>query len=236
MDRFDELVIGKSEVESLSHQEIGSLMVGFTWRLSLWKEPVRLLQMGCIQVIGAGIIVMLATIPLDRVLNVHNKNSSQRDRSTQLIVANGLVTTTVWAGINGWIFYRGKRLRKLLKLVEKIEEYNQIVRSIETLVQVTSLTSKNIESAHIETVLEILRQTRHHLITGLEVDAYLRQHQSSSFVTNNLVELAPDAIAQNLISLQSLANQPQLAEYATLLDRAWEIGISIEGEISTTQH
>ena len=236
MDRFDELVIGKSEVESLSHQEIGSLMVGFTWRLSLWKEPVRLLQMGCIQVIGAGIIVMLATIPLDRILNVYNKNSSQRDRSTQLIVANGLVTSTVWAGINGWIFYRGKRLRKLLKLVEKIEEYNQIVRSIETLVQVTNLTSKNIESAHIETVLEILRQTRHHLMTGLEVDAYLRQHQRSSFVTNNLVELAPDAIAQNLISLQSLANQPQLAEYATLLDRAWEIGISIEGEISTTQH
>ena len=236
MDRFDELVIGKSEVESLSNQEIGNLMVGFTWRLSLWKQPPRLLQMGCIQVIGAGIIVMLATIPLDRILNVYNKNSSQRDRSTQLIVANGLVTSTVWAGINGWIFYRGKRLRKLLKLVEKIEEYNQIVRSIETLVQVTNLTSKNIESAHIETVLEILRQTRHHLITGLEVDAYLRQHQSSSFVTNNLVELAPDAIAQNLISLQSLANQPQLAEYATLLDRAWEIGISIEGEISTTQH
>ena len=236
MDRFDELVIGKSEVESLSHQEIGNLMVGFTWRLSLWKQPMRLLQMGCIQVVGAGIIVMLAIIPLDRVLNVYNKSSSQLDRSTQLIVVNGLVTTTVWAGINGWIFYRGKRLKKLLKLVEKIEEYNQIVRSIETLVQVTSLTSKNIESAHIETVLEILRQTRHHLMTGLEVDAYLRQHQRSSFVTNNLVELAPQAIAQNLISLQSLANQPQLAEYATLLDRAWEIGIIIEGEISTTQH
>ena len=118
--------------------------------------------------------------------------------------------------------------------MEKVEEYNQIVRSIETLVKVTSLTSKNIESAHIETVLKILRQTRHHLITGLEVDAYLRQHQSSSFVTNNLVESAPNAIAQNLIALQNLANQPQLAEYATLLDRAWEIGISIEGEISSS--
>ena len=232
MDKFSELVIGRSQVESLSRQEIGNLMVGFTWRLSLWKQPIKLLQMGCIQIVGAGIIFMVATIPLDRILSVYSKTSSQRDRSTQLILVNGVLTATVWGGINGWIFYRGKRLQKLLKLVEKVEEYNQIVRSIETLVKVTSLTNQNVESVQIQTVLDILSQTRQHLVTALEVDSYLRQHDSSSMITTSLVESAPTAIAQNLIALHDLANQPQLAEYATLLDRAWEIGISITGEIN----
>ena len=232
MDKFSELVIGRSQVESLSRQEIGNLMVGFTWRLSLWKQPIKLLQMGCIQIVGAGIIFMVATIPLDRILSVYSKTSSQRDRSTQLILVNGVLTATVWGGINGWIFYRGKRLQKLLKLVEKVEEYNQIVRSIETLVKVTSLTNQNVESVQIQTVLDILSQTRQHLVTALEVDSYLRQHDSSSMITSSLAESAPTAIAQNLIALHDLANQPQLAEYATLLDRAWEIGISITGEIN----
>jgi hypothetical protein len=233
MDKFVELIIPRSTVESISHQEIGNLMVGFTWRENLWRQPRKLIQLISIQIVGAGIIFMAATIPIDRALNVHSSPISQRDRTTSLILVNGAFTLAIFAGINWWILERGKRLKKLMKLVEKIDRYNQIVRSIETLAIVTYLTTPSPASTQLAIVLDILTQTRHNLLTALKIDCYLRQRIHSTELTTAFVESAPSEIAQNLIALQHLAQQPQLAEYAHLLTQAWEIGISIDSQSET---
>jgi hypothetical protein len=231
MDRFDSLIIPRSTVESLSHQEIGDLMVGFTWRKNLWQQPRKLMQLAAIQLVGGAIILMVAAIPIDRILSVRTPTMTPTQRATQLLLVDGIFTLSVLAGINWWIGDRGKRLQKLLNLVEKIERYNQIVRSIETLVRVTSLTDSNIDGDRITIVMDILAQTRHNLLAALEIDYYLRDRDRSATLTTAFIESAPNEIAHNLIALQQLAQQPQLAEYATLLNQAWEIGLSIDREI-----
>jgi hypothetical protein len=228
MDKFVELIIPRSTIESISQQEIGDLMVGFTWRKNLWQQPRKFIQMGALQIVGGAIILMAATIPIDRIVNIHTSTISQQERTTRLLLVDGAVTIAILGGINWWICYRGKRLQKLLKLVEKIERYNQIVRSIETLVRVTTITAPNTEIDRLRIVLDILAQTRHNLLAALEIDRFLRQQDPTCDLTTSFIESAPSEIAQNLIALQHLAQQPQLAEYATLLNQAWEIGLSID--------
>jgi hypothetical protein len=222
VDKFNDLIITRSTVESISQQEIGQMMVGFSWRADVWRKPHKFLQMCSIQIIGAGIILMAMMLPVDRVLSIYRSPPSQSERLTRLILVDGAMTTIVLSGINRSIFLRGKRLQRLLKLVAQIEQYNQIVRSIDTLEKVAALTSQHCEPAQIANMMEILAQTRQNLLTALEIDRYLRHYPNSSELTIS--------IARNLIDLQNLAQQPQLAEYGTLLTQAWEIGMSVYEE------
>jgi hypothetical protein len=217
--KFDELIIPRSTVESISQQEIGQMMVGFSWRLDVWRKPHKFLQMCSIQIIGAGIIFMSMMLPVDRALNIYRSPQSQSERLTQLILVDGAISLVILGEINRSILSRGKRLQRLLKLVAQIEQYNQIVQSIGTLDRVANLTSHRCEPAQISSMMEILIQTRQNLLTALEIDRYLRHYPNASDVTIS--------IARNLINLQNLAQQPQLAEYGTLLTQAWEIGMSV---------
>jgi hypothetical protein len=228
VNEFDELIIPRSTVESIGQEEIGQLMVGFTWRADVWRKPYKLIQVISIQIIGAGIIFAAMMLPVDRVSPMANrvlKTQSQSERLTQLIWVDGTITVVILAGINSWILHRGKRLQRFLKLVKQIEQYNQIVHSIATLAKVANLTNHSCESAQTSSMMEILSQTRQNLLIALEIDRYLRQYPNSSQLTIS--------IAHNLINLQNLAQQPQLAEYGTLLTQAWEIGMSIYEERSS---
>ena len=224
VDKFSELIILRSTVESIGNHEIGNLMVGFTWRQDVWRQPCRLVQIGLIQIIGAGIVFAAMMLPIDRGLNVYRSSQSQSVRSTQLILVDGTITIAILAGINSWILHRGKRLQRFLKLVEQIEQYNQIIESIITLEQVAILTNHQPESDYTDSTIELLSQTRQNLLTGLEIDRYLDRHPNSD-------QLAV-SIAHKLIDLQSLAHQPQLAEYGMLLSQAWEIGMSVYTEVT----
>jgi hypothetical protein len=222
VDKFGDLIIARSIVESISQQEIGQMMVGFSWRADVWRKPHKFLRMCAIQIIGAGIIFMAMMLPVDRALNIYRSPQSQSERLTQLILVDGTISLVLLGAIARSIFSRGKRLQRLTKLVAQIEQYNQIVRSIDTLERVANLTSERCEPAQIASMMEILLQTRQNLLTALEIDRYLRNFPNASELTIS--------IARNLIDLQNLAQQPQLTEYGMLLTQAWEIGMSVYEE------
>jgi hypothetical protein len=221
VDKISKLIIPRSTVESIGQQEIGQLMVGFAWRKNVWQKPHKLIQMGLMYIVGAMMIFTAMMLPIDRVLHVYRAPQSQSDRIVRLVWIDGTMTLLMLIGIDRWIYDRGKRLQKLLKLVEQIEHYNQIVTSIDTLEKVADLTQYH-DPSQTENMMEILSKTRQNLLIALEIDRYLRQYPNSSELTL--------AIANNLIDLQNLAQQPQLAEYGMLLDRAWEIGMSVYEE------
>lgn len=222
VDKFDELIIPRTTVESIGQQEIGQLMVGFSWRADTWRKPHKLIQVISIQIIGAGIIFAAMMLPADRVLNINRPSQSQYDRLAKLIWVDGTITLITLGGINSWIFCRGRRLKRLLKLVTQIEQYNQIVNSIAALEKLTSLTNHRCEPSQADSMMEILDRTRQNLLTALKIDLYLRQHiQADELIAS---------IAHNLIDLQNLAQQPQLVEYGMLLTQAWEIGMSVYHE------
>lgn len=224
VNKIGDLIIPRSIVESIGQQEIGQLMVGFTWKVDVWQNSCKLIQIGLVQIVGICIVFAAIMIPVDRGLNIHRSPRSQSERLAQLIWVDGTITIAILSGINIWIFNRGKELQRLLKLVAQIEQYNQIVLSIATLEKVATLTNHPCEPAQADSMIEILSQTRQNLLIALEIDKYLRQYPNSAQLTTS--------ISHNLINLQDLAQQTQLAEYGTLLTQAWEIGMSIYHEIT----
>jgi hypothetical protein len=171
MDKFSELIIAQMSIESISQQEITPLMIGFTWRTSMWRKPQKLIQIGLMQLIGASLIFLIGMIPIDRILHRSNLHRAPRERTEQLIWVDGVLTILLLTGVNWWIFDRGHKLQRLIKLVEQIENYNQIINSISTLSRVASLTVSQYEPSQINQILDILSQTRHNLLTGLEIEA-----------------------------------------------------------------
>jgi hypothetical protein len=222
VDKISKLIIPRSTVESIGQQEIGQLMVGFAWRKNVWQKPHKLVQIGLMYIVGVTMLFTAMMLPIDRVLHVYRAPQSQSERIVRLVWIDGTISLLMLIGINRWIYNRGKRLQKLLKLVEQIEHYNQIVTSIDTLEKVAKIAQHQDEISQSEQMMEILSKTRQNLLMALEIDRYLRQYPNSSELTL--------AIANNLIDLQNLAQQPQLAEYGMLLNQAWEIGMSVYEE------
>jgi hypothetical protein len=222
VDKISKLIIPRSTVESIGQQEIGQLMVGFAWRKNVWQKPHKLVQIGLMYIVGVTMLFTAMMLPIDRVLHVYRAPQSQSERIVRLVWLDGTISLLMLIGINRWIYNRGKRLQKLLKLVEQIEHYNQIVTSIDTLEKVAKIAQHQDEISQSEQMMEILSKTRQNLLMALEIDRYLRQYPNSSELTL--------AIANNLIDLQNLAQQPQLAEYGMLLNQAWEIGMSVYEE------
>lgn len=224
VSKTGELIISRSTVEAIGEQEIGNLTIGWSWRNDVWQKPHKFIQMVSLQIVGAVMVFTAMMLPVDRLLSVYRSPQSQIQRFTQLIWVDGIVTMLIVIAANRWIFLRGRRLQNLLKLVEQIDRYNQIVTSIETLERVTNIAMSGANISQTSGKFEILSQTRQNLLIALEIDKYLRQYPDSSTITLT--------IANNLIDLQHLARQSHLDEYGILLDRAWEIGVSVYEEIT----
>jgi hypothetical protein len=222
MDKFSSLIISRSTIESVSKQEIGDLMVGFTWRENLWRQPAKLIQVGLIQIIGASIIFSATMLPIDRVLNPVRLALPQTARIQRLALVNGGIMLVLLGGVNLGLIQRGRRFKRLVKLVDRIENYNLIISRIATIAKITNLAEPTIESSETATVIDILTQTRQNLLTALQIDLHLRQHPESTELNVS--------IAHNLLDLEHLTQQPQLIEYNTLLSQAWEIGMSVYRE------
>jgi hypothetical protein len=224
VDEITQLIIPRSSVESIGQQEIGSLMVGFAWRKDVWQKPHKLLQVLLLQTIGISMSFTALMLPIDRVLSSYNPPPSQQARLIDLVWIDGSMTAIILLGANRWIYRCGKQLHRLLKLVEQVEHYNQIVMEIATLETLARLTNNRPDRSP-DSILEVLTKTRHNLLVALQIESHserLCQHPNSSEMML--------AISHNLLDLQNLARQPQLAEYGTLLTQAWEIGMSIYHE------
>jgi hypothetical protein len=225
MDKFTGLIIPRSTVESVSKQEIGNLMVGFTWRENLWRQPAKFIQVGLIQIVGASIIFAVTMLPVDRVLNPVRLALPQTVRIQRLALVNGGIMLVLVGGVNLGLILRGRRFKRLLKLVEQIENYNLIINRIATIAKITNLAEPTIESSETATVIDILSKTRQNLLTALQIDLHLRQHPESNELNIS--------IAHNLLDIEHLAQQPQLTEYNSLLSQAWEIGMSVYRETNS---
>ncbi len=225
MDKFSALLVPRSTIESVCQQEISELTIGFSWRAKLWREPAKLVRVGLIQIIGAAMIFAVTMLPVDRVLNPVRSNLPQTAKIQRLVLVNSGIMLIILGGVNWWIIDRGKRFKRLIKLVEQIESYNQIIARLSTIAKVTNLATPIPNLCETANVIDILTQTRQNLLAALEIDRHLRQYPDATELNIS--------IAHNLLDLQDLAQQPQLAEYNTLLTQAWEIGMSVYRETNS---
>jgi hypothetical protein len=229
---LDGLRIRDRDLEQLTGCDIGSLFIGGvfggTYRVSALQNPQNRLLFYLTEAVVFLLIVVL-TLPLSLFLAGGTAGISTFASTTRFLsVAVGLAIALFLAW-NGSMRWRGKQLRSLMRLLDEVDRFEEILQAIDVFDQLE--TAKREEAApalqNWAEILEALHLTRKSLIAGLTTEKILRENRG---LLSRRQELLTH-IETNLAVVRSLEVKHQADEYGVVLSEALQIGLSVQREV-----
>lgn len=227
----EELKITMRELENLTGLEVNEIFIGSilggVYRPSIFKSFERLVYF-CLTEVSVSILVFIFSLPFG-FLVIRNYTNAITDSSTIFKFLQIVLGITLGA-IVGWNVYmlsKVKRLKTLTHLLDEVDKYNEVIQAVEMIDKLEAIGSLKTNVIDRCQVNEALNLARNSLVCGLMTDRVLRDNRNlltrrSELVTN---------IENNLAALKSLEINNQANEYAVILDRAFQIGMSIYQEV-----
>ena len=154
---------------------------------------------------------------------------------TQLLV--GILGIAV-LGISVWNLYlckQAKQSRALAQLMEEVDKYNGIIKTLALIDQLESVgNSPNQLSGtnNRKEVISALQVTKSSLISALQVEKIIRKHQG--FIDRRYQLLAE--LENNLTTLMAFDRINQTSEYGRLLNESLQIGMTVHKEVRKLQN
>jgi len=154
---------------------------------------------------------------------------------TQLLVTILVITLL---GISIWNLYlckQAKQSRALAQLMEEVDKYNGIIKTLSLIDQLESVENSYTQSPgtnNREEVIEALKVTKSSLISGLQVEKIIRKHQG--FIDRRY-QLLSD-LENNLTTLMTFDQINQTSEYGRLLNESLQIGMTVHKEVRKLQN
>jgi len=225
-ERLESLIISEREVETLTGFEVSPIFVGGAltgiYRPSVLRKPGHRFYILLTELIVAALLFMVA-IPIGLFFTRGQGGGIQ----TGAAIARFLLLTTLLAAVGLGLRYgsmriRQKQLKRLLSLLDKVEQFNDMIRAIALSQQLSSAAPTELPNLH-----EALELTRSNLVYGLTIERILRENQGLLTRQHDLLT----SIEANLITLRSLELEQQAITYQQLIEEALEIGLSVQQEL-----
>lgn len=240
-----DLKISDRELEQLSGYKVGSSFVGGVLngmcRPSVFQDRQRLFSF-CLIEMTVLLLLLALMLPAGLLLS----------RNLMTNVAPGFVLTqfaavTVGLAVAGWLAWnvglwvRGKRLSGLMKLLDHVDRYHDVLGAIALLDDLESAMLPSIQRSRCvavssfsnrETVLEALHVTRAILIAGLMTERFVREQSKLDVCCQELQA----CIKTNLAQVQTFEVRLQADDYGQFLNEAWQIGFSVQQEMQKLLH
>ena len=144
-------------------------------------------------------------------------------------IAIGLVALTPVLIILGrWFWQKRTTMTALISLLEDVERYNSVIRAIQITDRLEAAGNRDAKISDRQTVISALQLTKEDLLRALKTEKILRENQE--FIGTN-----PELFANNLTAIQALQLSDRASEYGQFLDRALQIGVSIQTEMRRLQ-
>ena len=133
-----------------------------------------------------------------------------------------------------WYLYKqAKRAKNLTALVNKVEQYNQLISRLSLLANIREIASSkaDINSANTTELKSILNSTKNSLLESIKLESYIYRHYKHKDASNypcnpqQLLAQLEDDLASILLSKE------QNTEYQQLLENAVDIGLSVQQEM-----
>ena len=164
-----------------------------------------------------------------------------------LLFSTAMLSILFLISFNYILWQKAKKAKFIVKLLAKVENYNNLVDSFYLISNVSHLASKNITNQNIENpnssksfseLKNTLQLTKDSLLNSIELETFLYNKQikpdkCSVYNVNRYQLLA--SLENNLIDLTSTeidSNQ----EYQELLNEAVDLGLSVHQEIRKIKH
>jgi hypothetical protein len=205
--------------KDVSDQTIGGV-IGGIYRPSARKSIRGQLACGAIELLVAGLVFVLS-LPLGLPLLRHSNAGGIR----VFLVALG-VTAGVMLGRQIYMRSQRQRLRRLLPLLDAVDQFNAMVQTLTIVAGFGSNpTRSETDQRSLSTALEL---TRENLVAALVTERLLRENQ---FLLDQQAALL-DHLAINLTALNTLEITQQAEAYQQAMHEALMINAAIQREMA----
>ena len=167
------------------------------------------------------ILIMIIILPISVILD---KNYGVLEQNNNLFLILLFISVTLILLINFYLFKQGQRNQVLAKLINKIEQYNQIIKEIVLVEKIAKVEQEDTEVS--SEVLAALSTTKESLINSLEIAIMISHHHKKLNNVNLFVNLE-----NNFTSLMTFDFSQQKSNYQELLNDALQIGITAHKEV-----
>ncbi|MCT7966038.1 hypothetical protein NG799_06790 [Laspinema sp. D1] len=228
---LENAIVTESELETIAGVDVNDIGLSLAFRLSFLQNLNKLLSFAIAQLFILVLFFILLT-PLG-ILMVRNSGLSGQEMATTVYF---LLFTAGIAGVatlilNWYLWRRSQKFQTFLTLLDEIQKYNEVVRSLDILDKIEAAGAQ-IQLSDRQEVLEALNITRESLLGSLRTDRILRENQD---LIDHRYELFAK-IENNLATLNHLKISDEATEYGRLLNQALKIGVSVDREIRRIQN
>jgi len=227
------LRISDRELEQLTGCDISSLFIGGvfggTYRISALKIPQKLLVF-CLTEVVVFLLIVVFTLPLSLFFAGGTNGVSDFSSSLRFLIITLGIAITISLAWNVYMKWRGKQLRSLMRLLDEVDRYEEVLSAIAVLDRLeTANVENNLNSAvqNWSEILEALHLTRNSLIAGLMTEKILRENRGLLARKQDLLT----SIETNLTLVKSLEVKHQADEYGEFLNEALQISMSVHREV-----
>ena len=233
---WDELKITQSELDNLWELDLfSSLAIDLSRVLILHKrQELKSLLITEISILFLSLVLFF---PLNLIIFRHLGFVANNLNGFIGILAVSIISSAALLLLsNYYLWLRAKKLKSLTIILDKINQYNQLINNLQIITQINHLNytdfsnSKNeLEiSSEIKTALGF---TKVSLIKSIEIEKIINFNQQ---IPSDRYQLFAN-LEDNLIQFLSLPNNHDHSEYQQLLIEAIQIGLSVHQEVRKIQ-
>ena len=227
---LEDLRISDRELERLSGLDVSNVFVGGifggVYRPSIFQSVSRSLQFLLTEVLVFALLFIF-TLPLGLAVTRNSVNSFNQWSVVLLFLQTTLGTAIVL--MIGWNLYMGLRVRRmksLMRLLDEVDQFNQVLSAIDVLDRLNAVKSSQ-QQFDRQQVLSALGLARDTLVSGLTTEKILRDSRGLLARSGDLAA----NIERNLVAIETLEVSDRADEYGQLLREALQIGLSVQREV-----
>jgi len=227
---LEDLRISDRELERLSGLDVSNIFVGGiiggVYRPSIFQSVSRSLQFLLTEVLVFALLFIF-TLPLGLAVTRNSVNSFNQWSVVLLFLQTTLGTAIVL--MIGWNLYMGLRVRRmksLMRLLDEVDQFNQVLSAIDVLDRLNAVKSSQ-QQFDRQQVLSALGLARDTLVSGLTTEKILRDSRGLLARSGDLAA----NIERNLVAIETLEVSDRADEYGQLLREALQIGLSVQREV-----
>ncbi|MGB7445266.1 MAG: hypothetical protein WA919_29695 [Coleofasciculaceae cyanobacterium] len=228
---FADLQITTEDVETLVNLDISTTTAINVYRAVILRNSRQVWSV-LLTELFVFVLILVFVMPVSLLVLRNSGNLPEHQAGVLALLAIIVVITIL--GLIVWNFYLWKQAKKsssLAKLMEELDKYNWVLQEIDVLAKLESVRNSktNFNNCEVrEELIKALKVTRESLISALQVEKVIRQHQK--LIGNNHQLLV--SLENNLAALMAFNTSNQSSEYGHLLDETLKIGMSAYKEVS----
>ena len=228
---LENAIVTESELEAIAGVDVNDLGFSLAFRPSFLQNLNQLISFAIAQLFIWGLFFILLT-PIG-ILMVRNSGLSGYEMATTFyfLLSTGGIAGVATLSLNWYLWKRAQKFQTFLTLLDEIQKYNEVLRSLDILDKIEAAGGE-IQLSDRQEVIQALSITRESLLGSLRTDRILRENQD---LIDRRYELFAK-IENNLATLNHLKISDEATEYGRLLNQALKIGVSVDREIRRLQN